>query len=246
MGLDSTTAIADSADFDEIGKHEVTLSDFFIASYEVTNIQYYEFWKEAGTDRTPKDTSAMGAWPDVALNKPNFPAVGVSWLDAVAFCNWLSLRTGERYTLPTEAQWEFVATGGRERKFPWSLLEGETDTTSAENPLTVYTNIRRGGDGYTFTAPVDAFPAGASAFGPLNMAGNVWEWCLDWYDPNYYGSQEIFVDPQGSTDPEHQTFRVIRGGSWLDDSHEARCTNRAALAPENREINTGFRVVRLP
>ena len=246
MGLDSTTAIADSADFDEIGKHEVTLSDFFIASYEVTNIQYYEFWKEAGPDRTPKDTSAIGAWPDVALNKPNFAVVGVSWLDAVAFCNWLSLRTGERYTLPSEAQWEFVATGGRERKFPWSLLEGETDTTSAENPSAVYMNIRRGGDGYTFTAPVDAFPTGASAFGPLNMAGNVWEWCLDWYNPNYYGRQETFFDPQGSTDPEHQTFRVIRGGSWLDDFHEARCTNRAALAPENREINTGFRVVRLP
>jgi len=246
MGLDSATAVADTAGLDEIGEHEVALSDFFIGRYEVTNIQYYEFWKEVNPDHTPRDTSAMGSWPDVALNKPNFPVVGVSWHDAVAFCQWLSLRTGERYTLPTEAQWEFVATGGRKRKFPWSLLEGGTDTTAAENGSPVYANVRRGGDGYTFTAPVDAFQAGKSAFGALNVAGNVWEWCLDWYDPNYYTTQELFVDPQGSTDPEHQTFKVIRGGSWLDDLREARCSNRAALAPENREINTGFRLVRLP
>jgi formylglycine-generating enzyme required for sulfatase activity len=246
MGIDSASAAGDIRLQDEWPAHEVTLSDFFVGRYEVTNIQYYEFWKEVSPDHTPRDTSAMGSWPDVALNRPNFPVIGASWADATAFCRWLSLRTGERYTLPTEAQWEYVATGGQRREFPWSLLEGETDTTSTENGSTVYANVRRGGDGYTFTAPVDAFQAGASAFGPLNMAGNVWEWCLDWYDSNYYRSEEIFVDPQGSTNPEHQTFKVIRGGSWLDDLHEASCTNRAALAPENQEINTGFRVVRLP
>ena len=260
MGQDSVASGGSVAFHDEWNEHQVTVSDFFIGRYEVTNLQYYEFWKEVNSGanpgdttilgHTPRDTSEIGKWPAVALDKPNFPVIGVSWYDALAFCDWLSLRTGERYTLPTEAQWEYVARGGQQREFPWSVTDDSTQAgTDSAGAALILVNVRRGNDGYTFTAPVEAFPSGASAFGPLNMAGNVWEWCFDWYDPDYYRSADssaVWVDPQGSTDPEHEIFKVIRGGSWLDDLVEARCTNRSAIAPVNREINVGFRVVRLP
>lgn len=250
MGLDSATAAIDTASIDEIGEHGVTLSDFFIGLYEVTNIQYYEFWIEDATREPPRDTLGIGKWPQVALDKPNYPVVGVSWHDAMDFCSWLSLRTSEHYTLPTEAQWEYAATGGARRKWPWSLLpEEETEEESSEpTDSASLANTRMSGDGYTYTAPVDAFQSGASAFGIYNMSGNVWEWCLDWYHEDYYifFLDKTIDDPQGPDDPEHHLFKVVRGGSWLDDLHEARCSNRGALDPRNREISVGFRVVKLP
>lgn len=248
MGTDSASVDSvTSENRDEMPAHNVTLSDFFIGRYEVTNIQYYEFWQENSVGHTPADTAVMGRWPQVALDKPNFPVIGVSWYDALAFCNWLSLRTGERYTLPSEAQWEYVARGGADRLYPWSTPGAEpSDTSSQTVPQSLLANVREGGDGYTFTAPVDAFAAGASAFGPLNMAGNVAEWCLDWYDPEYYSRNEVWVDPGGPKDIEHSFFKVVRGGSWLQPITSARTNNRAAISPQNREINVGFRVVRLP
>ena len=247
MGVDSVTALNDLGKRDQWGEHDVTLSDFFIGRYEVTNLQYYEFWSEVKPEYTPEDTAVIGTWPQVALQKPNFPAVGVNWDDAMAFCRWMSLRTGERYTLPTEAQWQYAASGGTARPYPWSVLDGsaaDPADTLDPGPLA---NTLLGGDGYTFTAPADAFEAGAGAFGPLNMAGNVWEWCLDWYDPDYYRADyETWIDPQGTRDPEHAVFKIIRGGSWREALSQATCTNRAALSPENKEFNTGFRVVRLP
>jgi sulfatase modifying factor 1 len=250
MGLDSVTAATDTASIDEIGEHQVTLSDFFIGRYEVTNIQYYEFWIEDDTREPPRDTLGIGMWPKVALDKPNHPVVGVSWYDAVDFCRWLSLRTGEHYSLPTEAQWEYAATGGVRQKWPWSFLpeDGEEEEASEPPGFADLVNTRMSGDGYTYTAPVDAFQPGVSAFGIYNMAGNVWEWCLDWYHEDYYKFflDKTVVDPQGPDDPEHRSFKVVRGGSWLDDLHEARCSNRGALYPSNKEISVGFRVVKLP
>ncbi|RLB13288.1 MAG: hypothetical protein DRG82_15955 [Deltaproteobacteria bacterium] len=251
MGSDSASVGADHSRFDELPAHQVQLSDFFIGRYEVTNLQYYEFWKQDSTGHTPKDTLIMGSWPQIALDKPNFPVTGVSWEDAMAFCRWLSLRTGALYTLPTEAQWEYAATGGAAREYPWSAVEDQETTqdtiTGGQLEPSQLANTRRSGDGYTFTAPVDAFSAGASAFGVFNMAGNVWEWCLDWYDPDYYKKpDELWIDPQGPQDLEHRIFKVIRGGSCLEELNEARTRNRSALAPGNREINVGFRVVRLP
>jgi len=242
MGIDSASASADFQYQDEWPAHQVTLSDFFIGRYEVTNMQYYEFWMEDSTGHTPRDTSDIGYWPYLAFKNPNHPVIGVNWKDAMSFCQWLSLRTGDRYTLPTEAQWEYVAAGGDSANiYPWS-----SDTVRSKLGTGALANTRQGGDGYTYTAPVDAFPDGASKFGPFNMAGNVWEWCVDWYDPEYYRREGPWVDPQGSTDLEHQLYKVIRGGSWLEPLTQATCRNRGALNPDNREIDVGFRIVRLP
>ena len=235
---------------DELYTHQVALSDFFIGRYEVTNQQYYEFWVEQSDSAYwPEYSSVIGSWPQDALDKPNHPVVGVSWEDAMAFCRWLGLRTSERYTLPTEAQWEYVARGGKEREYPWSSVEtelaGDTLDNGQEEPVYLL-NIQGESDGYIHTAPVDKFPAGASKFGPLNISGNVWEWCLDWYDARYYRDSTETVDPQGPAGSRDLNYKVIRGGSWLEDLKEARCPNRGALDPRNREFNVGFRVVRLP
>ena len=235
---------------DELYTHQVALSDFFIGRYEVTNQQYYEFWVEQGDSAYwPEYSSVIGSWPQDALDKPNHPVVGVSWEDAMAFCRWLGLRTSERYTLPTEAQWEYVARGGKEREYPWSSVEaelaGDTLDNGQEEPVYLL-NIQGESDGYIHTAPVDQFPAGASKFGPLNISGNVWEWCLDWYDAGYYRDSTETEDPQGPAGSMELNYKVIRGGSWLEDLKEARCANRGALDPRNREFNVGFRVVRLP
>ena len=235
---------------DELYTHQVALSDFFIGRYEVTNQQYYEFWVEQSDSAYwPEYSSVIGSWPQDALDKPNHPVVGVSWEDAMAFCRWLGLRTSERYTLPTEAQWEYVARGGKEREYPWSSVEtelaGDTLDNGQEEPVYLL-NIQGESDGYIHTAPVDKFPAGASKFGPLNISGNVWEWCLDWYDARYYRDSTETEDPQGPAGSRDLNYKVIRGGSWLEDLKEARCPNRGALDPRNREFNVGFRVVRLP
>ncbi len=246
MGIDSVSAFEDVDRHDQWGEHSVVLSDFFMGRYEVTNLQYYEFWSEVKPAHTPRDSSVTGNWPQVALLKPNFPVVGVNWDDATAFCRWLSLRTGERYTLPTEAQWQYAASGGQGRQYPWSVTGDSQEPVDTTDPGPL-ANTLMGGDGYTYTAPVDAFSAGASALGPLNMAGNVWEWCLDWYDPDYYRAEyETWVDPQGTQVPDHFVFKIVRGGSWFEPVSQASCTNRSALSPENREFNIGFRVVRLP
>ncbi|MEA2063402.1 MAG: SUMF1/EgtB/PvdO family nonheme iron enzyme, partial [Gemmatimonadota bacterium] len=103
---------------DEVYAPRVQLSDFFISRCEVTNQQYYEFWKEEkGGGHQPEYSGLFGSWPQDAIDRPNHPVVGVSWYDAMAFCRWLTLRTGEFYTLPTEAQWEFACRAGTSGKY---------------------------------------------------------------------------------------------------------------------------------
>ena len=232
---------------DELYTHEVSLDDFLVGRYEVTNRQYYEFWVEESEDGayTPDYSSVVGSWPDDAFDKPNYPVVGVNWFDALAFCDWLSLRTGYKFTLPTEAQWEYIACSGEVREYPWSGFETEPDTADTSEP--VYANVDGSADGYLQTAPVQSYANGQSAFGIYNLSGNVWEWCSDWYDEAYYRIEPIPSDnPKGPEGSELILYRVIRGGSWQDNINEARTKNRAALSPGNKESNVGFRVVRLP
>jgi len=202
-----------NGDADEAPVHKVYLTAYYIDRYEVANGEYRKFIKATG-HRTPD------FWTDPDLSAPELPVVGVSWEDADAYCKWKGKR------LPTEAEWEKAARGLDGGRWPWG---NEFDPSRA--------NLYGSADGFQFTAPVKSFPAGKSPFGVYNMAGNVWEWCADWYAEDYYANSPA-KNPKG---PARGQLRVIRGGSWDDTKAKLRVTNRYADYPTNSAYNLGFR-----
>jgi len=174
---------------DEKPIHTVYLDAFYIDKYEVTNAQYKKFMDAKGY-------KAPGYWNDPKYNAPNHPVVGVTWNDAKAYADWAGKR------LPTEAEWEKAARGGvTGKKYVWG------DEWPPPNKAGNFDNsITK--DGYTYTAPVGSFKP--NGYGLYDMAGNVWEWCADWYDNNYYFTSTK-SNPAG---PSSGTYHVCRGGSW--------------------------------
>ena len=218
---------------DELPQHEVTLDAFWIDLTEVRWTQY-----QACVDQGACPASLLGA-PPPGLG--DHPVNGVTWGGAESYCQWAGRR------LPTEAEWEKAARGTDARRYPWGW------TGFAESSDGVRLNLcdvncevayRDGSvdDGYAETAPVGSYPAGASPYGLLDMAGNVWEWTADWYDSRAYRGQER----NNPTGPETGRVKVIRGGSWLETSWQgqlltSRATNRAWMAPERGSVDLGFR-----
>ena len=195
--------------------HEVYLDAYYIDAYEVTNAQYKKFIDATGHP-------APAYWDNPIFNAPNQPVVGVSWYDAVAYAEW----SGKR--LPTEAEWEKAARGGLEgMRYPWG-------NTLAHNDANY--DGTGGIDIWTYSAPVGSFPP--NGYGLYDMAGNVLEWCLDWYDPDYY-SISPRNNPKG---PDTGTYRVLRGGSWHSYfEFVLRVTNRLNYRPTNTDSAVGFR-----
>ncbi|MBP7451560.1 MAG: formylglycine-generating enzyme family protein [Ottowia sp.] len=173
------------------------------------------------------------------------PVVNVTWHDAVAMARWLTEREGVVYRLPTEAEWEYAARAGTRARFPAgddpaSLLQ-TANTFDRETALR-WPRWREqagdGSDGFAFTAPVGSFKP--NALGLYDMVGNVWEWCSDWYEEDYYAHSPV-DDPKG---PAEGTVKVRRGGSWHSWPLYARTAFRNWNTPSTRYVLVGFRLVR--
>ncbi|MGV7220994.1 MAG: formylglycine-generating enzyme family protein [Nitrospinales bacterium] len=199
--------------------HFVNTSAFFMDKYEVSNADYQKFM-------TATNHPKPAFWDDEQFNKPEFPVVGVSWHDAMAYAKWKGRR------LPTEAEWEKAARGNDGRLYPWGKKW-------SKGFFMFFVNIYGMDDKYTQTAPVDYYQSGVSPFGVFNMAGNVWEWCLDWYSPDYYGNSPE-IDPMG---PEKSKMKVLRGGSWVNSLDSVQVVRRARNTPLTKSSIYGFRTV---
>ncbi len=202
------------------------ISEFWLAKTPVTNRQYALFLAEAGDDHEPSE------WRNSRFNGPEHPVVGVSWLQATAYCEWLTRRNRERdltFSLPTEAQWEYAARGTESRRYPWG------DLPEPAEELARFGKDRESGS----PLPVGSFPKGAGPFGHLDLAGTVWEWCADLWDPSYEGREDGSLDPIGDQD---ESLRPLRGGGWDGPASVLRSAFRNGDRPGNRYDNFGFRV----
>ena len=203
------------ASYDEKPQHKVTLDEYLIGKYDVTNEQFAVFAMATKRD-----------WM-MPAGKENYPVVSISWIDAVAFCKWASQVTGRNVQLPTEAQWEKAARGTDGRIYPWGNSWDAGKANTHEN-------------GPGDTTPVGKYsPAGDSPYGAADMTGNVWQWAADWYDEKCYANSPT-SNPQN---PASGTYRALRGGSWVSDRQFARCSYRSGERPRTRNFGLGFRVV---
>lgn len=195
---------------DEQPPHEVKLTSFWIDQVEVTN-GMYDLCVQAEACRPPRDIRSDNR--EEYVGNPeyrDYPVVNVAWYDADAYCTWAGRR------LPTEAEWERAARGDDKRNYPWGDEPPHEFNSNSLNTV---------GD----TTRVGSYPEGASPFGVLDMAGNVWEWVADRYRPDYY-SRTPFENPQGPTEDEvFNTLRVMRGGSFQEDGIFLRLVNRSFL-----------------
>jgi formylglycine-generating enzyme required for sulfatase activity len=226
---------------DRFGEDAVILSipteRYWMGKYPVTNAQFAKFieaggynkrrwWTNAGWKRCRMDDwTEPRFWTDNRFTGDDKPVVGVSWYEAVAFCLWLSETTGENIMLPTEDQWQYAAQGDDGRKYPWgngwdssrcqNSVDGEWGSADNTSPVTQY---ERKGD---------------SPFGVVDMAGNIWEWCLTDYE-----NKSNNVNSTANS-------RVLRGGSWYYDLTDGfRCDSRLRIGPHGRSYNDGFRLSR--
>ncbi|HET7505618.1 MAG TPA: SUMF1/EgtB/PvdO family nonheme iron enzyme, partial [Kofleriaceae bacterium] len=239
-------------DVDEHPRHRVTLSAFCLDRTEVTVMAYAACIAAGACSAAPRtlnwsayssqDAGRYGQWCN-GPDRPDHPVNCIDWDDAAAYCAWRGAR------LPTEAEWEYAARGGDDRVYPWgneppaaSRLDlcGTECTAMARRALNEDWNpMYDADDGWGSTAPVGSYPLGASRFGALDMAGNVWEWTSDWYGPYPSAPQ---VDPHGAPGG---TSRVSRGAGWATRGRDrARAADRNWLDPSIRDCDLGFRCAR--
>jgi formylglycine-generating enzyme required for sulfatase activity len=234
--------------------HTVDIDAFYVGKYEITNGEWRKFRHDPGYEdpkfwpsgrvvpktQVPYWTQANnhgGGTPD----SDNYPVLGVNWDSAVAYCNWLSAKTGKKYRLPTEAEWEKAARGTDQRKYPWGNTIDKTYANIVGSQrydtgqIVGYYDGSTRGDFQTHN--------GASPYGAHDMAGNVMEWCSDWYSRNYY-SVSPKKNPQG---PKSGAYRVVRGGTFFMEPQDQRVYLRSAAWPSVQSHRMlGFRAVREP
>jgi formylglycine-generating enzyme required for sulfatase activity len=201
--------------------HRVWIDSFLLAATQVTNAAYDRFLQATSSAAPP-------FWQDADFSHPEQPVTGVSWHEAVRYCEWLSSQTGRAFRLPTEAEWECAARGGLEQKqFPW----GDEPPQSLPGYATRWQN-----------GPEPVGRYAPNGFGLYDIGDNVHEWCSDWYEPNYYAiSPER--NPRGPEQcPMRPARKASRGGSWRHAVKVARCSARSSIPPEFQYADYGFRV----
>jgi formylglycine-generating enzyme required for sulfatase activity len=241
---------SEDAEEDERPAHRVQIEDFFMCVQPVTNAEYARFVHETShrapaiyeiplvvkvggleRERAFRQTGAAYVWEDSQppAGRADHPVTLVRYEDAVAYCGWLAATTGKPFRLPTEAEWEKAARGGAESKrYPWG---DRLDRTLANFLVDPALKPTQG------TTPCRSYPP--NAFGLFDMAGNVWEWVHDWYDPLYYGT----AGARNPTGPPLGHLRLMRGGSWLvADVRMLSCSHRHKVPPDTYSYAVGFRV----
>jgi len=235
---------------EELPQHWVNLSAYWIGKYEVTRGEYRQFinaggysssvywssagwnWKVANNRTEPGDWAASAYWvipPGAFTQSEYYPVIDVNYYEAEAYCNWAGGH------LPTEAQWEKAArwnpTTNHPNVYPW----GDVNYRNKCNDW--YDDLYPGHQ----TSPIGSYPLGVSPYGCQDMAGNVFEWCKDWYSATYYAASPA-SDPQG---PTCGTYGVLRGGAWSDGEDYSRTAHRyTGDLPKNYWTAGGFRLAR--
>ncbi len=262
---------ADDGESDELPVRSVYLDEYWIGKHTVTVAQFREFVEDKDyvtdaergkgsylTADNVRGPNPEGNWKNNLFEQgDDHPVVSISWNDAIAYCDWLSSKTGLNVTLPTEAQWEKAARGTDGRTFPWGE-DPPTETTAnfaditfvetygSERRIDPYVTEDGIRDGYAETSPVGNYADGASPYGVMDMAGNVWEWCFDYYDAAYYAVAQM-RNPQGPADGGD---RVNRGGSYdnwsgfgsPEGGHNLRSAERTGNEPDSSDDHMGFRI----
>ena len=240
--------------------HQVRVSNFLMSRYSVTVAEFRKFVKASGyqTDAEKGGFSDIGSnaknkkegvinWRCGAsgsvrpLSEENHPVVHVSWNDAVAYCRWISSKTGKRFRLPTEAEREYACRADSRTSF--NTGENVTTDQANYNGNNPYNNNPKGIYREN-TVPVNSFAP--NAWGLYNMHGNVWEWCSDWFSGTYYGECKASGMVKNPAGPATGSGRVLRGGSWGGDAGSCRSANRSGGISDGHDDDVGFRIVFVP
>jgi formylglycine-generating enzyme required for sulfatase activity len=223
---------------DENQVHVTLTNGFWMGQHEVTQGQWQRVMRSVPWKAMK---AALSSGLDYVKEGDAYPAIGVSWQDAMMFCEKLTqqerrtgrLSAGWQYTLPTEAQWESACRAGTKTRYSFGDDESQLNDYAWWGILFGNANAKR--EEYAHAVGVKK----ANPWGLCDMHGNVYEWCRDWYVKQLPGG----TDPQG---PSKGKGRVIRGGSWVDPSNFCRSADRSRGKPDYRSTDLGFRVVAVP
>ena len=207
---------------DERPVHRVWADAFEMAIFQVRNRDWAAFMEAAAQ-------AAPAEWRNADFNHPDQPVVAINWGDAEQYCSWLSQVSGRNYRLPTEAEWEKAAKGGRENPlYAWG-----------DDPPQDHDEYIRRWSG-NVSGPLPVGQGAPNPFGLYDICENVHEWCSDWYSPDYYASSP----ERNPTGPPSGARRASRGGAWRHHIKVSRCAARSSIPPAFEYADYGFRVVR--